>query len=60
MQNDMLSGNPITINEETIAMQTLMSQTNRQTGQDAVKQSIENGYINVDSMIAYLVSAAAV
>lgn len=60
MQNDMLSGNPITINEETIAMQTLMSQTNRQTGQDAVKQSIENGYINVDSLIAYLVSAAAV
>ncbi len=56
MQNDMLSGNPITINEETIAMQTLMSQTNRQTGQDAVKQSIENGYINVDSLIAYLVS----
>lgn len=56
MQNDMLSGNPITINEETMNLTMLTSRTNRQTGQEAVKQSVENGYINVDSMIDYLAS----
>ncbi|MGN1098894.1 MAG: ABC transporter ATP-binding protein, partial [Christensenellales bacterium] len=49
MQNDMLSGNPITIDEETMNLSVLMSGADRATGQEAVKQAVENGYINVDS-----------
>ncbi len=56
MQNDMLTGNPVTINEEAMNLTALTQRTNRQTQADAVKNSVENGYINVDSTIEYLVS----
>lgn len=56
MQNDMLSGNPITVNEEAMNLTALTSRVNRQTQKDAIKNSIEDGYINVDSTIDYLVS----
>lgn len=56
MQNDMLSGNPITINEEAMNLTALTSRANRQTKVDAVKNSVVDGYINVDSVIDYLVS----
>lgn len=56
MQNDMLTGNPVTINEEAMNLTALTSRVNKQTKNDAVKNSIEDGYINVDSTIEYLVS----
>lgn len=56
MQNDMLSGNPITINEEAMNISSLMSKADRSLKQDALKQSVINGYINVDAVIDYLVS----
>ncbi len=56
MQNDMLSGNPITVTEEAMNLSSLMSRVNRQTKNDAVKNSLEDGYIGVDSVIDYLVS----
>lgn len=56
MQNDMLSGNPITINEEAMNLTALTSRANRQTQADAIKNSVIDGYINVDSVIDYLVS----
>lgn len=56
MQNDMLSGNPVMISEDAMNMSALMSaRGNSQTQKDAIKNSIENGYINVDKMIEYLV-----
>ncbi|MGN1094001.1 MAG: ABC transporter ATP-binding protein, partial [Candidatus Neoclostridium sp.] len=56
MQNDMLSGNPITISEETMNLNLLMAKADGATGREAVKQSVEKGYVNVDSVIEYLVS----
>lgn len=56
MQNDMLTGNPVTINEEAMNLSALTQGTNRQTQTEAIKNSVENGYINVDSTIDYLVS----
>lgn len=56
MQNDMLSGNPVTISETSFNLSMLMSQTNAQTQREAVKNAMEDGYINVNSMIDYLVS----
>lgn len=54
MQNDMLSGNPITISEETYDLSKLMNASNSLTT-DALKNSTENGKINVNFMIDYLI-----
>lgn len=56
MQNDMLSGNPVTITQEAMNLSSLMSQAGRGDQMDAIKQGVENGYINVDATIDYLVS----
>ncbi len=56
MQEDMLSGNPITISETGMNFESLLSVTNSSTQKDAIKNSIEDGYINVDYFIEYLVS----
>lgn len=56
MQNDMLTGNPISISEETMNLSTLMDSANMQTKGDVVKKAIEDGYINVGSTVEYLVS----
>lgn len=55
MQNDMLSGNPVTINEEALDMNAVMSTRSAGMKAEAVKASVENGYVNVDNMIDYLV-----
>lgn len=55
MQNDMLSGNPVTISEEGYDFSVLMNTTNTSTQKDAIKAGIEDGYINVDKVIDYLV-----
>lgn len=56
MQNDMLSGNPVTITQEAMNLSSLMAGASRGDQMDAVKQGVENGYINVDATIDYLVS----
>jgi len=55
MQNDMLSGNPVSIRQRGMDITSLMKMTNRQEQEAALK---EYGYVNVDSMIEYLASRA--
>jgi len=55
MQDDMLSGNPIQISESSIDLNALMSMMSEDSKKEAVKQSIKNGYVNVNSMVKYLV-----
>ena len=52
MQNDMLSGNPITISESAYDMSALMSTMTPEQKKDFVR---ENGYVNVNSMVDTLV-----
>lgn len=54
MQDDMLSGNPITITEEALNLDLLMASTDMATGEEALKQSVVDGKINVDYMIDFL------
>lgn len=56
MQNDMMSGNPITISQTGIDFNAMMQAS---TTDDRVKALKEGGFVNVDSMIAYLVSRSA-
>lgn len=56
MQNDMLSGNPIAISEETMDLNTLIGNSDGMLGADAIKKSVEDGYVNVDYVIDYLIS----
>ena len=55
MQDDMLSGNPITISKSAIDLSSLMGST---THKDRVEALKEYGYVNVDSMIEYLIARA--
>lgn len=54
MQNDMLSGNPITISEESLDLNALMGASGKTMSKEALKASIQDGYVNVDYMIEYL------
>lgn len=54
MQNDMLSGNPISISEEAYDLSALISSSGKSTSKDALKASIKDGYVNVDFMVDYL------
>ncbi len=51
MQDDMLSGNPIVIEETGYDFSAI---TNAMEMQDAVEMVKEKGYVNVDSMLEYL------
>lgn len=55
MQNDMLSGNPITVTETALNLQAMMSQT---TTQDQINIIKENGYVNVDAMVSSIIKRA--
>ena len=55
MQDDMLSGNPITISETALDLNALMNSMSMTDKKNAVKKSIENGYVNVNSLVEYLV-----
>ena len=52
MQDDMLSGNPITIQETAYDLNVMM---NGMTFEDGVEMIKEEGYVNVESMMEYLV-----
>ena len=54
MQNDMLSGNPITVEEQTLNLSGMTALRDNMAVKDALKASIEDGYINVDFMIDFL------
>lgn len=56
MQNDMLSGNPVTVTEEAMNLTALLDRTGTGAKKDAIKNSVKDGYINVDYTIDYLVS----
>lgn len=52
MQDDMLSGNPITISEVTYDLNGLLSEASKMEQAEIV---IENGVVNVNSLIDYLI-----
>ena len=54
MQDDMLSGNPIQISLEAFDVESLISGMNDADRADAVKDSIEDGKINVQKLIQAL------
>lgn len=54
MQDDMLSGNPITITEETLNLELMMAGMDASTQKEAIKESIEDGKINVQYLIEFL------
>ena len=55
MQDDMLSGNPITITEEALNLDSLLNSSSFTDSTSAVKGSIEEGFVNVDYVVDYLV-----
>ena len=54
MQDDMLSGNPITITEEALNLDLLMASSDLASGEEALKKAVVDGKINVDYMIDFL------
>lgn len=56
MQDDMLSGNPVTVSAEAMNMDAVMSAMNSMTVIGSGKPAFEDGYINVDKIIEYLVA----
>lgn len=57
MQDDMLSGNPITINEDTMDLKKLMELSDEATKQDVVEKFVKDGEINVDEALKALVKS---
>lgn len=55
MQDDMLSGNPITISEEAMNLAGMMSMMSTGQKQEAIKASTVDGKVNVQYLIEYLV-----
>ncbi len=60
MQDDMLSGNPITISETSLDLNALMNSMPDSTKKEALEHSIEDGYINVNSLVEFLVERGEV
>ncbi len=55
MQNDMLSGNPISISEQAFDFNAIMEGMTNSMQMEIIKKSVENGYVNVDNVIDMLV-----
>ncbi len=58
MQDEMLSGNPITVDKEGYDLSKLMSGTGFSTQSSTVKEGIKDGYVNVDFMVESLINSA--
>lgn len=58
MQNDMLSGNPVAVQEEGIDLSTITDLMSGGMQADIIEQSVEDGYINVDTAINSLMQIA--
>lgn len=54
LQDDMLSGNPVTIQETGFDLSSIMSFMTKSAQRDAIEKSIVDGKINIDYMIEYL------
>ncbi len=58
MQDDMLSGNPITISTETYDLALLMSNMTYEDKVDLIEDATDQGIINVDYLIESLIKAS--
>lgn len=58
MQDEMLSGNPISVQSNTFDLSSILSQMNLSTEASNVKESIEDGYVNVDFLTKRLIDSA--
>ena len=58
MQDEMLSGNPVTVEKEGYNLQSLMNTTSTSTKSETVKSGIQDGYVNVNFMIESLIKSA--
>lgn len=56
MQDDMLSGNPVSISQEAINMDAITNAMNNMMVTEAVKPNVKDGYVNVDKIVEYLVA----
>lgn len=56
MQEDMLSGNPVSIFESTIDFASMMQMTPDDVKQDAIEEATKDGYVDVNYLIEYLAS----
>ena len=54
MQDDMLSGNPVTISETALDLSTMMKASSETMINSSLKESIEDGKINIQYMVEYL------
>ena len=55
MQDDMLSGNPITISEETYDLSKLMDMADSSQKNEIIEETLKEGYVNVDKIVETLV-----
>lgn len=58
MQDEMLSGNPISIARETYDLSSLLNSTSTSTKSDIVHEGTKEGEINVDFMVEELINSA--
>ncbi len=58
MQDDMLSGNPIMVSEEAFDLSAVLESTTAGQQAGAVKDSIEDGYINTEHLVDQLVQSS--
>ncbi len=56
MQDDLLSGNPIKISKSGIDYQTMLNSSSLAQKNDAVRAGVKDGYIDINSIIDYLVT----
>ena len=54
MQNDMLSGNPITVSTSAFDLSSMMSSVTGTDANEMLHQTIRDGYVSVDHMIEFL------
>ena len=54
-QKEMLSGNPLQVNESGFDLNSLLGNMTSVEQSEAISQGIENGYINVEKVISYLI-----
>ena len=54
MQDDMLSGNPVQIQESSLDLGSLLSFASTSQKRNALQRSIKDGKVNIDYMIEYL------
>ena len=57
MQDDMLSGNPITISESSLNLSSLLDGMSSLQKLDAVKKSVVDGKVNVNYLLNYLINS---